>query len=257
MKRLIAILLLLLLPGVCLAWTPQTCILGPGDGVTLENPAGTSSSDNLTSTGRDADHMWKNFRWTAGGSGDAYVFGIYIKCFQSDAPCLTTPTADVASVDVTFAVYEDCGEGCTGDLKMWGYALNYDFRTIGVGRHYFDIQNVASGKNRTITAGTKYWISWRSDATPEGTEDYMFFARNGSAGYPVGVDTGVAGGMKQGVNWIATHPTFDTAPPTGVAFNTSGLDYADNYYGWSVWTASDAETPPSAQGCTIQGGTFK
>jgi len=228
MKILFSILLLLLLPAICVAYNPATCILGPGDGT------GGSPTDDYTdfSTGRNSDHTWKAFRWTAGASGEAYVFGIYIKEMPSPS--------SVTSVDLQFSVYEDCGVGCMGDLKVWGYALNYDFSTIGVGRHYFDIQNVASGNNRTITAGTKYWIAWRSDATPTANEEYMFFCRKSAANpYPTGLNGHGDGGMKQGADWIATHPSFDTTPPTGADFNDSGLDYEDDYYGWTVWSKSD------------------
>lgn len=190
------------------AFAPDSCILGPGDGVSMG-----PSSDNLSSNGRNAETVWKAFRWQAGGSGDIYVGAVRVESIPRPEM--------VSSVDLQFAVYED-NNGNIGGLKAWGHKLGYDFRTIGVGRHYFDLTNVVT--DRRVTAGSYYWIAWRSNMTPTGSENYIYFERQGNDPLPPWIE-------KRGLSVAAGN--FGAMPPSG----PFDIFYDDNYYGWSVWTA--------------------
>jgi hypothetical protein len=156
----------------------------------------------------------------------------------------------VNSNDLQFAVYED-ENGDLGSLKVWGNRLAYNWNILGVERHYFDLNNVVT--TRIVTAGNYYWIAWRSDMTPTASENYIYFERQGSDPIPTGLGGG-NGMMKRGCSVSAGG--FNQIPPSGNCFNSSGLNYADNYYGWTVWTAGGSQpdlTPPaSPQGLSVR-----
>ena len=222
MKKLL-IILICLLPSIGLCWTADETILGPGDGANGGDPP----SDDLSSTGQDATETWKIFRWQAGGSGDAYIFAVRMVSGSRVADC-------------AYAIWED-NAGSVGDLKVWGYTENYSFTSPG--RHYFDMDYVASGKNRAISAGTVYWIGFRSELDNDNT---AYYERQGSNTLPSFIDK--KGSTDHGSDFSETPPS------------TFGIDYDNNYYGWTVWTASDvgAEVPSNAiQGITVQGITMK
>ena len=213
-KGISIFLSIFLLLSPVFAWTPGTTLLGPGDGV-----IGGPASDNLSTNGQDAANTWKAFRWQAGRSGEIYMWAIRIESIPGS----------VSDEDLAFAVYEDSG-GSIGSLKAWGYRLHYNWHTIGIGRHYFDLTNVVT--NRNVVAGRYYWIAFR---TSVGNVGKMYFERQGSDPLPAWVS-------KRGV---VVSGGFDQMPPTG---STYDINYATNYYGWSVWSASGGgnQTPPAA-----------
>jgi len=214
MKKYLLTLLLVLLASTCFAWTPQTCILGPGDGV-------PDTGDNLSSTGEDDTTAWKMFRWEAGGSGDAYVFSVMMASMSSGS--LTRNCA--------YAVWDD-NAGALGNLKVWGHEENHVFNANT--REYFNLDHVVT--NRTITQGNIYWIGFISGIGTSGTD---YWERAGGPDempasiYPTETCTSETYGCaKRG----ATVTTDYTVTPPSIAANT----YVPNYYGWAVWTASDA-----------------
>jgi hypothetical protein len=213
LNRILIVMVLLLIPVVSHAWNPGTCILGPGDGV-----SGGPASDDLSTNGQDADTQWKVFRWQAGGTGDIYLWAVRVQSIPGN----------VASEDLTYAVYED-NNGNIGNLKAWGYRLDYNWHTIGIGRHYFDLAYV--GTDRRVTAGRYYWIAFRSSTD---NTNRLYFERQGSDPLPNWIE-------KRGVTVPAGN--FNAVPPSGSSYS---VGYADNYYGWSVWTAADSDRmPPS------------
>lgn len=216
MKKLFIILFLL--SGLLFSQTPDNILLGPGDGV-----SGGPASDDLSTNGQDAATTWKAFRWLAANTGDAYFFAIRMQSIIN--------AANVADESVGFILMND-NNGEPGTLKMWGHEENYNFNTVGVGRHYFYIDSVASGQNRTITSGQYYWIAWISSI---GNNGDAYFERQGSDPYP-------AWGEKNGAFGYSS--PYTSTPPSGTDFD---VHYDDNYYGWTIWGSAQGEdtTPPS------------
>jgi len=205
------VLILLWLPIPAFAWTAGTCILGPGDGSSGSNV----SSDNLSSTGQNRDDLWKAFRWKAGGSGDAYVFRMRVGQINSTG----------TSHNVAFCVYADASGPKPGTMMFSGNVSNYNWETIGVGVHYFDIDTVYT--TRTITAGNYYWLAVRTSTSSDNT---LWFDRQSSETLPDWANNN----MKIMSNILSNPSTYPNW-----ASSYSGY-YADNYYGWSVWTASNS-----------------
>jgi len=210
MKKILFIILLF--PSICFGYTADTCILGPGDGSAGSNVG----SDNLSSTGQNRDDLWKAFRWKAGGSGDAYVFRMRV-C-QIDSPS--------TSHDVAFAVYTDTSGPEPGTMMFSGHVAAYNWNTIGVGIHYFDIDTVHT--TRAIVADSYYWLTVRTSTS---NDDTLWFDRQSSEDLPTWADDD----MKIMSNFPLDNP--ETYPGWAASW---GSYYEDNYYGWSVYTASDA-----------------
>lgn len=243
MIRLLSLVFILLFPTISIAYTAQTCILGPGDGAIDQPPVG---SDNLSTTGQDRISTWKTFRWKANGSGDAYLFSIRMDTAYSDI--------DASSNDVSlaYAIYEDNPTGpVPGALKAWGYTTGVNFYTGENGncggvalRYCFDIQTVVT--DRTIIAGNYYWIAFRSslgvsgETSPE-VSSTTYFERAGGTSEPY------ASWMEKCISADTfSHTDFSESPPTPSHWSTRcGGSIADNYYGWAIWTASDAGEPNS------------
>jgi len=229
MKTITFVLMLILIPVLCFAYTPDTCILGPGDGNSscVDNSCSADScpaNSNLGTTGQDWHYTWKMFKWTAGGSGDAYVFCIYMENISGGSKV----------ADAAFGVWEDVGD--LGALKLWGYVDDYTFNQNTL--ECFDLTTVESGKSRAIVSGTDYWIGWRSTLGNDGS---AYFSRaGGNDNMPADACCTDAGCQKVGYVYTITSTTipFTDTPPSSY---TQPYD-SPNWYGWTVWTASDPDT---------------
>jgi len=231
-KILLLIFILFAFVGNVFAWTQDTLICGPGDGANGGDPA----DDDLSTTGQNNLDTWKAFRWQAGASGDAYIFAVRMVGIAGSSK----------SADCQYAIYTDNAGEC-GDLKLWGYETSHTFNQNT--REYFDLDTVVI--SRTITENSYYWLAWRSSLGNDGS---AYFERVGSDTIPAFVvkrgdqDAGYDGDMSQ-------------TPPAGAVMT---IPYSDEYYGWTVWTASDADPSVSStsgtwahgESVTINGNSF-
>lgn len=155
-------------------------------------------TSNLSSEGSMRSTVWKAFRWQATSNGTA-------NCVKLD---VVRMTGNHTSKDLAYAVYED-NNGEVGNLMISGNKFNYNWETIGLGRHSFSLDTVNT--SRSIENEKWYWIAL---TTETGLDLWFERASSSSA-------------LKRGTLFSSY-----TTIPAGSSFD---VVFGNNHYGWSVW----------------------
>ena len=159
---------------------------------------------------------WKGYRIQAPASGTIS----YFKETTFNVP------DDCINDDVIWAVYEDIGTTAyAGNLKAYGYVEGYDWTTIGVGAHRFDVTHIET--NLIMVSGNYYWLFFyahaidRDNYTNAGCSSQIYNNRGRES------DSCVSGVSSYRYSVTPEYPP----PPPGTTFTL----YHNSYFDWSLW----------------------
>lgn len=189
---------------------------------------------------------WKAERVQAKANGT-------ISYFQMRCPITPTGCTNDAGC---WAVYEAGTSSSVGTLKAYTCFTGYNWTTIGLGQHQWDV--VTTVTNLNITAGQYYWIVYYSTAC-----DSVQYAGAGcSAFIPAYRGKNVTACIEDGLLDDSAYPShsvgdyYSYPPPPA---NTSMTTGTATYQMWSVWASEETPEPvPTAMsGVTILGGSIR
>lgn len=231
-KILISILLFLSYP----AYAADTLLIG-WDCATEYNSG--CWIDNATTINNG---VWKANRLKAVASGT-------INHYQMRVP--NTPTG-CTNDSGCWAIYEGGDSSNLGALKAYNCFSGYNWTTLGVGQHTFDVGVTVT--DLTVTAGQWYWVVFWSFAW-DGTHYATAGCNQQILSYRGANESPCIDNLDNSTGWAGRYEQTTTvsSPPSPVTFNATIQTYTMR----GIWASDETQTTQSISGADLRGVTLQ